>query len=207
MPLCIRAGDRGTAKVTTARLLLNMSEHLAEQELRIADPKHPAGKIETSLSGMQCGTEIRPAPNLCMNTKAGSNCREVCKKITASGTGDGCQRQTAPEPVAASNGETESLKTPQKKNCKSQSRWPQGRTSCHTQQAHNVPSLPVPDPQQHATLVSTRPRGARPPSQRRILMATKLTLENLSRKLYHVRDEHRYDSIIMNGLIAGIAPR
>ena len=76
--------------------------------------------------------------------KTGSNCREVCKKITAYGTGDGCQRQTAPEPVAASNGETESLKTPPK-NCKSQSRWPQGRTSCHTQQAHNVPSLPVPD--------------------------------------------------------------
>ena len=115
----------------------SMSEHLPEQ-LRIADSKHPAGKIETSLSGMQCGTEIRPAPNLCMNKKAGSNCREVCKKITAYGTGDGCQRQTAPEPVAASNGETESLKTPQKKTAKSQSRWPQGRTSCHTHNRHTT---------------------------------------------------------------------
>ena len=101
----------------------------------------------------------RPAPNRHLNKKAGSNCREVCKKITAYGTGDGCQRQTAPEPVAASNGETEFLKT-QPKNCKSQSRWPQGRTSCHTQQAHNVPSLLVPDPHPHATLVLTRGKAA-----------------------------------------------
>ena len=181
----IRGGDRGTAKVTTARLSQSMSEHLPEQ-LRIADSRHPAGKIETSLSGMQCGTEIRRAPNHCLNKKTGSNCREVCKKITAYGTGDGCQRQTAPEPVAASNGETESLKTPPKKLQITVQVAAGTHIMSHTAGTQRAKSSCARYPQPHATLVSTRARGARPPSQRRILMATKLTLENLSRKLYHV---------------------
>ena len=214
---CLRSSELAISK---KQFTQTMSEHLSEQQLRVADSKRPAGKIETSLSGEQCGTRNRSGskPPLRPKKRRDRTVVRFAKKKKTYGTGDGCQGKATSESAAASGPSEpcarhaekkktlsaiipcqdqrrkqrrDSLKTPPE-NCKSPSQWP-------------VPSLPVPDPQITCNVtVSTIASCAKPSQHQKIMLSTHRAEPW---RTCRASCEHRLDSIVMNGLIAGGARR